>query len=88
MKSLIGKTQIFRKMVQQTLNVRPVGGGNYKLRSFCLSISKRNNDIPEIVDEYSDIMQLTKADTICQILREYPRLKNLAELKERKAVWN
>ena len=57
-----------------------------KIRSFCLSISKRNTDIPEVIDEYSEILNLTKADTICQIIREYPTLKNKERFREMQAM--
>ena len=53
-----------------------------KIRSFCLSISRRNTDIPEVIDEYSEILNLTKADTICHIIREYPTLKNKERFRE------
>ena len=58
-----------------------------KIRSFCLSISRRNTDIPEVIDEYSEILNLTKADTICHIIREYPTLKNRKGL-ERCKQWD
>ena len=57
-----------------------------KIRSFCLSISKRNTDIPEVIDEYSEILNLTKADTICHIIREYPTLKNKERFREMQAM--
>ncbi len=62
-----------------------------KIRSFCLSISRRNTDIPEVIDEYSEILNLTKADTICHIIREYPTLKNKERFREMQAMglsWN
>ena len=46
------------------------------MRSFCWSKSKRNADAFDLVEEYSVILNLTKADTISYIMRDYGRLKN------------
>ena len=48
-------------------------------RSFCLSISKRNRDIIDLIDETSDQLHLTKADTVFHMMREYRRLKRLED---------
>ena len=56
-----------------------------QVRSFCLSISKRNKDILEILEEWSDELMLNKANTLCKIVREYPTLKRKAQLRELEA---
>ena len=50
-----------------------------KSRSICLSISKRNKDMVEIIDEYADIFGMSKAGAVFHIIKDYNRLK----LKER-----
>jgi len=50
--------------------------------NFCLSVSKRNEDVLDLVDEYSDMWGLSKADTIFTIMREYPRLKMKERVRE------
>tara|TARA_B100001057_G_scaffold450387_1_gene492426 strand:+ start:1854 stop:2072 length:219 start_codon:yes stop_codon:yes gene_type:complete len=56
-----------------------------EVRAFCLSLSKRNKDILEILDEWSDELMLNKANTVCKIIREYPTLKRKAQLRELEA---
>ena len=51
-------------------------------RSFCLSVSRRNEDVLDLVDEYSDMFGLSKADTLFQIIREYPKLKMKERVRE------
>ena len=50
--------------------------------NFCLSVSKRNEDVLDLVDEYSDMWGLSKADTIFTIMREYPRLTMKERVRE------
>ena len=50
-----------------------------KSRSICLSISKRNEDMVEIIDEYAGIFGMSKAGAVFHIIKDYNRLK----LKER-----
>ena len=57
-----------------------------KTKSFCLSVSKRNADVLELIDDYSEILNLTRADTLCFILREYPKLKNKARFREMQSM--
>ena len=57
-----------------------------KTKSFCLSVSKRNADVLELIDDYSEILNLTKADTLCFTLREYPKLKNKARFREMQSM--
>lgn len=44
-------------------------------RSVCLSVSKRNKKMLDIVDDYSLEWNLDKAPTIFRIIKEYDNLK-------------
>ena len=48
-------------------------------RAFCLSISRRNTDIIDLIDQYADQLRLTKADTVFYMIREYRRIKRLED---------
>ena len=39
-----------------------------------LNVSRRNDDLPEMIEEYSEQFNLSKADTVAEILRAYPKL--------------
>ena len=39
-----------------------------------LNVSRRNDDLPEMIEEYSGKFNLSKADTVAEILRAYPKL--------------
>ena len=39
-----------------------------------LNVSHRNDDLPEMIEEYSEKFNLSKADTVAEILRAYPKL--------------
>ena len=39
-----------------------------------LNLSRRNDDLPEMIEEYSEKFNLSKADTVAEILRAYPKL--------------
>ena len=39
-----------------------------------LNVSRRNDDLPEMIEEYSEKFNLSKADTVAEILRAYPKL--------------
>ena len=39
-----------------------------------INVSPRNDDSPEIIEEYSEKFNLSKADTVAEILRAYPKL--------------
>ena len=39
-----------------------------------LNVSRRNDDLPQLIEEYSDKFNLSKADTVAEILRTYPKL--------------
>ena len=38
-----------------------------------INISRRNQDIPELIDEFSEALNRSKADTISEILCNYPQ---------------
>ena len=50
-----------------------------KSRSICLSVSKRNEDMVYIIDEYADMWGMPQNGAIFHIIRDYSRL----QLKER-----
>ena len=39
-----------------------------------LNVSRRNDDLPEMIEEYSEKFNLSKADTVAEILRDYSKL--------------
>ena len=39
-----------------------------------INVSRRNDDLPEMIEEYSEKFNLSKADTVAEILRAYPKL--------------
>ena len=39
-----------------------------------LNVSRRNDDLPQLIEEYSEKLNLSKADTVAEILRAYPKL--------------
>ena len=39
-----------------------------------LNVSRKNDDLPETISEYSEKFNLSKADTVAEILRAYPKL--------------
>ena len=39
-----------------------------------LNVSRRNDDLPDMIEEYSEKFNLSKADTVAEILRAYPKL--------------
>ena len=45
-----------------------------KSKGICLNVSRRNDDLPEMIEEYSEKFNLSKADTVAEILRAYPKL--------------
>ena len=48
-------------------------------RAFCLSISRRNTDIIDLIDDASDQLHLSKADAVYYMIREYQRLKRIED---------
>ena len=51
-------------------------------RSFCWSKSRRNADAFELVDDLAETLNLTKADTLSYVVRNYTVLKRLREMQE------
>ena len=45
-----------------------------KAQAIYLNVSPRNDDLPEMIEEYSEKFNLSKADTVAEILRAYPKL--------------
>ena len=39
-----------------------------------LNLSRRNDDLPEMIEKYSEKFNLSKADKVAEILRSYPKL--------------
>ena len=39
-----------------------------------INVSRRNEDIPELIEEFSETLNRSKADTVSEILRLYPKL--------------
>ena len=39
-----------------------------------INVSRRNDDLPQLIEEYSEQFNLCKADTVAEILRAYPKL--------------
>ena len=39
-----------------------------------LNFSRRNDDLPQLIEEYSEQLNLSKADNVAEILRAYPKL--------------
>ena len=45
-----------------------------KAQGIYLNFSRRNDDLPQLIEEYSEKFNLSKADTVAEILRAYPKL--------------
>ena len=39
-----------------------------------INVSRRNDDLPQLIEEYTEQFNLSKADTVAEILRAYPKL--------------
>ena len=39
-----------------------------------INVSRRNDDLPRLIEEYSEQFNLSKADKFAEILRAYPKL--------------
>jgi len=50
-----------------------------KTKCICLSVSKRNMDMVEVIDGYADILGISKAQAVFHIIKDYNRIK----MKER-----
>ncbi len=38
-----------------------------------INVSRRNDDLPQLIEEYSEKFNLSKADTVAEILRAYSK---------------
>ena len=45
-----------------------------KAKGIYLNFSRRNDDLPLLIEEYSEQFNLSKADMVGEILRAYPKL--------------
>ena len=45
-----------------------------KAQGIYINVSRSNDDLPEMIEEYSEKFHLSKADTVSEILRAYPKL--------------
>ena len=43
-------------------------------KSIYINVSRRNDDLPQLIKEYSEQFHLSKANTVAEILRAYPKL--------------
>ena len=39
-----------------------------------LNVSRRNDDLPQLIEEYSEYLNLSKTDIVAEILIAYPKL--------------
>lgn len=53
-----------------------------KTRSICLSLSKRNEEMAEVIEEYADMFGMTKAGAVFHIIKDYNRLKMKERIRE------
>ena len=45
-----------------------------RTKGIYINVSRRNDDLPQLIEEYSEKFNLSKADTVAEILRAYPIL--------------
>jgi len=57
-----------------------------KSRSICLSISRPNEDMVEVIDEYADMLGMSKAGAVFHIIKDYNRLKLKERIRELEGV--
>ena len=53
-----------------------------KSRSLCLSISRKNEDMEDVIDEYADMLGMSKAGAVFHIIRDYTRLQLQERIRE------
>ena len=56
-----------------------------------INVSRRNEDIPELIDEFSETLNSSKADTVSEIIWSYPKLvldfsSNLSQVRRRTSL--
>jgi len=57
-----------------------------KSRAICLSVSEKNKEAVEFVDEYSDMTGATFSGAFFAIVKDWKRLKTKERLMELRAV--
>ena len=45
-----------------------------KAKGVYINVSRRNDELPQLIEEYSEQFNRSKADTVAVILRAYPKL--------------
>jgi len=53
-----------------------------KTKCICLSVSKRNMDMVDVIDEYADILGISKAQAVFHIIKDYNRIKTKERIME------
>ncbi len=43
-----------------------------------INVSRRNDDLPQLIQEYSEQFNLSKPDTVAENFRAYPKLLRIA----------
>ena len=51
-------------------------------RNMCLYVSRKNEDMLDMIDEYADHLGLSKSCAIFYIIKDYSRLKLLERIRE------
>ena len=55
------------------------------IRSRCLSVSKKNEDTADLIDEYADIWGMSFSGAVFHIVNEYTQLKTKEIIRELEA---
>ena len=53
-----------------------------KPKGMYLSLSKRTEDMPEVIDEYADLLGMPKAQTVFHIINDWTRLRMKERIRE------
>jgi hypothetical protein len=53
-----------------------------KTKCICLSVSRRNADMIDVIDEYADILGISKAQAVFHIIKDYNRMKMKERIRE------
>ena len=51
-------------------------------RHLCLSVSRRNEDKVDLLDEYADMLGMSRSNAIFYIIGDYNRLKMKERIRE------
>ena len=55
-------------------------------RHICCSVSRRNEDKVDLLDEYADMLGMSKACAVFHIIKDYNRLKLKERIRELEGV--